>query len=196
MPSTNKYPVILIHGINDSAKNMRHIKKHLSEFGFIVHSVDLLPSSGEVGIEVLASQLDNFINTKIECYQQFNLIGFSMGGLICRYYLQRLNGLSRIAHFITISSPHFGTLTAYLSNKMAARQMRTNSNFIKDINDDLKILKSIKVTSIWTPLDLMILPASSSSLSVGKEIRVWCVLHPLMLRSIKCMEIIKDELLT
>jgi triacylglycerol lipase len=59
--------------------------------------------------------------------------------------------------------------------------MRPESAFIKDLNSDVAMLSRLDFTSIWTPLDLMILPPSSSRLPVGEEILVAAPLHALML---------------
>jgi triacylglycerol lipase len=190
-----KKPVILVHGFNDKASKMRHISNYLRNSGWIIYSVTLSPSSGQIGIDGLANQLDVFIKENIQPNQKFDLIGFSMGGLICRYYIQRLGGFSRIEHFITISTPHNGTMMAYLLNNCGSRQMRLNSEFICDLNNDIGNLSMLKVTSIWTPLDLMVLPASSSHISVGDNIKIWCPLHPLMVSNYRCMQTVEAELL-
>lgn len=84
--------------------------------------------------------------------------------------------------FITISSPHHGTWTSYLRRNAASRQLRPNSPFLADLNRDVHSLARLQVTSIWTPSDLMIFPASSSRLPVGHQIIVPVLAHPLMQR--------------
>lgn len=188
-------PVIIVHGFNNNETKMKHIAKSLSDLGCTVFSVSLKPSSGKLGIDDLAQQLKNFISDKIDSDQNIDLIGFSMGGLVCRYYLQRLNGLNKVDHFITISTPHNGTWIAFLLCNKGAKQMRFASDFIIDLNKDLDKLKSLKFTSIWTPFDLMILPTSSSHIDFGKEIKIKCLLHPLMVSNKKCIKAIECELL-
>ena len=66
--------------------------------------------------------------------------------------------------------------------------MRPGSVFLRDLNRDRAQLDRIGFTSIWTPFDLMIVPASSSILPVGRSIRVnvpahaWMVSDPRVLR--------------
>jgi triacylglycerol esterase/lipase EstA (alpha/beta hydrolase family) len=73
--------------------------------------------------------------------------------------------------------------------------MRPNSDFLKDLNSDVQMLKQIDFTSIWTPYDLMILPATSSQLDIGKEVTVPVVLHPLMLTDVGTLEIVAKALI-
>ena len=48
--------------------------------------------------------------------------------------------------------------------------MRPKCQFVEDLNQDIAILDQINFTSIWTPLDAMIVPASSSHLPAGQEV--------------------------
>jgi triacylglycerol esterase/lipase EstA (alpha/beta hydrolase family) len=118
-----------------------------------------------------------------------------MGGLVSRYYIQRLGGIDRVQRFITISSPHKGTIVAYGTWLAGAVQMRPNSDFINDLNSDVEMLKQLNFTSIWTPYDLMILPAESSQLGIDKEVILPVILHPLMLTDIRVLRIVAKALI-
>jgi len=50
-------------------------------------------------------------------------------------------------------------------------EMRTSSTFLNSLNRDTESLTRVQYASIWTPLDLMIVPASSSQMPVGNEQR-------------------------
>ncbi len=195
MNSTVRNPIVLVHGLFDTSRKMRHFEKYLRNAGWMTYSINLLPNSGKLGIDELAQQLDIFIKEKIQPNQKFDLIGFSMGGLVSRYYIQQLGGISRIEHYITISTPHHGTGTAYFLNNSAGKQMRMNSEFMDCLNKEIEQLKLLKFTSIWTPFDLMIIPASSSHVSIGNEYKIKCFTHWLMLNNHTCMQILKEELL-
>ena len=96
-----KYPVIPVHGLSDTSARMKHIEAALRNSGCTVLPVSLEPSSGKLGIDDLAQQLKSFIDTKVEPHQMIDLIGFSMGGLVGRYFLQRLNGINKVRRFIS-----------------------------------------------------------------------------------------------
>ena len=44
---------------------------------------------------------------------RLDIVGFSMGALASRHYIQRGAGKQRVRRFVSISGPHAGTLTAY-----------------------------------------------------------------------------------
>lgn len=174
-------PVILVHGIWDSSQVFAQLQQHLEAQGFTVYSLDLRPPDGSLPLDALAQQLDEFVQQTIAPEQSFNLVGFSMGGIVSRYYLQRLDGLRRVRRFITIASPHQGTILAWLSRKPGAKQMHPFSRFLNDLNQDIDCLQQVRFTSIWTPLDLMIVPAWSSLVPSAQTHAVLVPLHKWMI---------------
>jgi triacylglycerol lipase len=175
-----KNPVLLIHGILRKSYVFNTMSESLSQQGWQVHRLDLTPNDGTVGLDKLALQIDNYVNNNFPKNAPFDLVGFSMGGLVSRYYIQKLGGINRVKHFITISSPHKGTLMAYLLPFEGCQQMRPESNFLTELNNDIHILNKLKFTSIWTPFDLMILPPNSSHLPLGNEVILPVLTHAIM----------------
>ncbi len=173
-------PVILVHGFKDTGRKMQRLARYLQQNGRVAHAVTLRPSFGQAGIDELAKQLATLIENETAPGQPVDLVGFSMGGLVCRYLVQRLGWDDRVGSLVTIASPHRGTYTAYLLARPACRQMRPGSRFLRDLNGDTTALDRVRFLSVWTPLDLMIVPATSSILPVGERSHHWIVAHPLM----------------
>ncbi len=178
--------VILVHGFLDTSRKMQSMAAYLRTQGWTAYTPALTPSNGSEGLERMAGKLEAYINEKCGPDRRIDLVGFSMGGIVSRYYVQRLGGNRRVAHLVTIASPNHGTLMGYFSGSKAAREMRPGSPFLKALNADLHTLDRLKFTSLWTPLDLMIIPASSSRMPVGKEVRIWMPAHPLMVWNSGC----------
>ena len=190
-----KNPVLLIHGINDTAAVFAKLAIYLNELGWASHSLDLVPSNGDYGLDMLAAQIANYVEDTFPPGQPFDLVGFSMGAIVSRYYLQRLGGINRVQRFIAISGPHHGSKLAFFSNRPGCVQMRPGSDFLQDLNGDMvDSLGQINLTSIWTPLDLMILPANSSQLPIGHEVRVPVLLHPWMLTDWRSIQAVAEAL--
>ncbi|GGA19577.1 triacylglycerol lipase [Okeania sp. KiyG1] len=187
-------PVLLIHGIFDTIRIFDRMSRYLKNLGWDVYSLNLVPNYGILGLDKLAKQVDDYINKTFPPNQTLDLIGFSMGGIVSRYYVQRLGGIERVERFITISSPHNGTLTAYALNLAAPKQMRPKSDFLEDLNQDIALLEQINFTSIWTPYDAMILPARSSQVPVGRDIKINVLLHAWMVSDEKVFKVIAEEL--
>ncbi|MEB3826111.1 esterase/lipase family protein [Phormidium sp. CCY1219] len=176
--STDKNPVLLVHGIWDTTAIFDRVTPYLRELGWLVYSLDLIPNDSSVGLDKLAEQVANYAEAVFGRDRPFDLVGFSMGGIVSRYYIQRLGGIERVQRFVTISSPHNGTVTAYALNLEGSLQMRPKSPFLQDLNRDaVDMLGRINFTSMWTPFDMMILPAHSSKMPVGREIELPVLVH-------------------
>ena len=190
MATKQQNPVLLVHGINDTGAVFNKMAFYLRQQGLSVYTVDLIPNNGSEVLEKLAQQVANYVNDNFATAQPLDIVGFSMGGIVSRYYIQRLGGINRVQRFITISSPHYGTIVAYGTWLAGALQMRPHSDFLNDLNSDVEMLKQLNFTSIWTPYDLMIIPTESSQLGIGKEITLPVLLHPLMLTDSRTLSIV------
>jgi triacylglycerol lipase len=191
----NRNPVVLLHGIGDTSRVFDRLTRYLKERGWMTHGLDLIPNTGKAGLDELAVQVDTYIESTFAPEQKSDLVGFSMGGVVARYYLQRLSGLNRTSRLITISSPHRGTLTAFLGWNRGARQLRPGSAFLADLAQDSHVLSQIDFTSIWTPWDLMILPPHSSLIPHGSPVRLRVPTHWHMLRNPQVFRAVETALL-
>lgn len=181
MNFSDRNPVLLVHGINDTRAIFQRMAPYLSNLGWSVYDLDLIPSNGYLGLDQLGKQVADCVAQTFAPEQSFDLIGFSMGGIVSRYYVQRLGGIDRVQRLITIASPHNGTWTAYALDRLGSIQMRPNSAFLQDLNRDVAMLNQLNFTSIWTPFDLMIVPANSSQMPVGKNVQVPVLTHATMI---------------
>ena len=187
-------PVLLVHGINDTGAIFEKMAPYLTQLGWSVYDLDLIPSNGDLGLEQLGQQVANYVATKFPPEQPFDLVGFSMGGIVSRYYIQRLGGINRVQRFITLASPHNGTWMAYLSERPGCIQMRPDSTFLHQLNQDAVMLEQLNFTSIWTPFDLMIVPANSSQMPVGQDVQVPALTHSWMLTDVRSLEAVAAAL--
>jgi triacylglycerol lipase len=185
---SERNPVLLIHGLNDTTRVFKQMSVYLTNLGWMVHRINLTPNNGTARLENLANQVSHYIDKTFATGQPIDLVGFSMGGIVTRYYLQRLGGVGRVQRYISISAPNNGTFAAYGLNLPGIVQMRPNSSFLQELNRDaVEILGKLKTTVMWTPFDLMILPAQSSQIPLGKELTVPVLLHPWMLSDHRIM---------
>jgi len=185
---------ILVPGWLDNVRTLGRLRTFLELAGHKAVICSPQPSDGSAPIPRLSQQLADFIDGGFAQDEHINLFGFSMGGLINRYYLQKMDGWHRVRKFVTAASPHRGTMTAKLATYQAALQMRPDSDFILDLNSDLSALERVQFTSIWSPFDLTIVPANSSVLPVGKTRRVWSPAHGIMMYDPNVMRVIAQVL--
>lgn len=194
--NNSRNPVLLIHGIYDTTAKFDTMSAHLTQLGWEVHTFNLIPNNGSERLDKLATQVSNYIDNNFAPSQPIDLLGFSMGGVITRYYLQRLGGVNRVQRYITISAPNNGTLMAYTLPLAGINQMCPNSSFLEDLNQDCAtILDKINCTIIWTPFDLMIIPPQSSKMPIGKEFTIPVLVHAWMVSDSRTLELVTNALL-
>lgn len=168
--------LLLIPGIFDSPRIFRRMKRYLSGKGYDVHTLDIVPNGGQIGIAQAALQVGTYLSHYPK--REFVLIGFSMGGIISRYYLQKIDQGVQVKKLITIGSPHRGTLWAYGLRRSGVVDMRWGSGLLRTLNADLSVFRQVPFLSIWTPVDTMIIPSVSSCLPNIKDCHVWALTHP------------------
>lgn len=188
-------PVLLVHGFYRKQASFKKMSTYLTHLGWSVHSFDLTPNSATAGLEPLAVQIADYIDRHFEPNQLVDLIGFSMGGLVTRYYIQRLEGIKRVQRYINISAPNHGTLMAYSLPIAGVVQMRPGSSFLADLNGDVsETLAKLNLTVMWTPLDQMIVPPASSVMPVGKHLKLPVLFHAQMLRDSRVLAAVAEAL--
>jgi len=190
----DRNPVLLIHGITDTIAVFQGMATYLSAQGWSVHSFNLIPNNGDLSLDQLAAQVADYVAKTFDPKQPIDVIGFSMGGIVSRYYIQRLGGIDRVQRYISISAPNHGTLAAHLSWRPGCIQMRPDSEFLRDLNRDTSMLARLNFTVLWTPYDLIIVPAKSSQMPVGKEVIVPARLHAWMLTDERCLKAVAAAL--
>jgi triacylglycerol lipase len=172
MKSLKDNPVLLIPGFYSDVSSFDKLSNYLTKLKRQIHILDLMPNTGELELEYLSQQAANFINKTFDVEESLDIVGFSMGGIISRYYIQKLGGKNRIQRLITVAAPHYGTWAAFLCNRPACIQLRPGSKFLQKLNSDIADLEYINCTSIWSPFDFIVFPADNSKLPIGRNINV------------------------
>ena len=173
--------VVLVHGFLDTGWVFRRMKLRLERQGARCFVPRLRPNDGRGGLAALAENLRRDIDAAFGTEAKVRIVAFSMGGLVARHYLQVLGGGARCEKLFTISSPHHGTATARLYPGKGARDMRPGSAFLRSLQETEGALADVQLVSYRTPMDLMILPATSSVWERAVNLDFPVLLHPLML---------------
>ncbi len=176
-PAPDRNPVLLIHGIAEDESGMKRMGTYLRAEGWEVHTISLRPNWGQAGLEPLARDIAKYADEELRG-RKFDLVGFSMGGLVSRYYMQRLGGVQRVERFVTLSAPHCGSYWACLVPNDGCREMRPGSSFLRDLDTDAEQLRRVKFTSLYTPWDLAIVPSRSSLMPQARNVKVPVGSHP------------------
>lgn len=186
---------VLVHGIMDLGRIFRPLQGTLEEAGIASSAPNLVPNHGGARLEALAEQLAEHIEQHVPATQPVHLLGFSMGAIVSRYYLQALGGIERTAQFLSVCAPHHGTQWSWLGPLPGMRQMRPGSALLNRLNDDLDTLTQRPLTCYWTPFDLVIVPARSSTLSAASNVRIDSMCHQCILNHPRLHQDVRSRIL-
>jgi triacylglycerol esterase/lipase EstA (alpha/beta hydrolase family) len=190
-------PILLVHGINDTGARFDKMRGVLQDRGFgPAHAVNITPPDASITLEAMGEQVMDGIRVCQEAaeMQTVDIVAFSMGALAVRHALQNLDGRSSVRRLVSVSGPHHGTLTAHLSWRVGTKQMRPGSRFLRDLNAEGDRWGDVEVFSFWSPLDLVVVPATSSILEGAHNRAFRVALHHHMLSDDRVIEAVVQVL--
>jgi len=186
--------VVMVHGFLDTGRLLEPLCRRLEARGHACDAPTLHPRDARTGIPDLSATLAAFIGARVPPGAPLALVGFSMGALVVRFYLQALGGARGARAFFSIAGPYRGSVNAYLYPGLGTRQMRPGSPFLRSLDAGARALGSLAVFTYRTPLDLMVVPSTGSRIPGAPERVVWCPLHSLLPRNREVGEHIAGEL--
>jgi triacylglycerol lipase len=151
-------PIILIHGVIDNRSIFTVLRRALRNRGFgRLYALNYSPFTDDIA--EVAERLGTLIEEVCEQtgYERVHIVGHSMGGLIARYYVQRLGGDTHVHTVCTLGSPHGGTAPARFVPWPVIRQMRSTSQILTELAEPAPGCRT-RFIAIWSDLDQLVLP--------------------------------------
>lgn len=158
-------PVVLLHGFVDNRSVFvllrrslaRHGWRHLAALNYSPLTCDLRAAAELLGRHVEAIRARTG-------HEQVDVVGHSLGGLIARYYVQRLGGDARVRTLVTLGTPHSGTSLLPLADAHPViRQMRPGSEVLGELAAPSPGCRT-RFVSFWSDLDQMMVPVETARL--------------------------------
>jgi triacylglycerol lipase len=169
--------VALIDGIWGTGAAFRPLRQRLVAHGHTCLVPVLHPNNAVHGVDDLAGKLRRYIDAQVAPDSPLILVGFSLGCIVARCYVQHHGGHARTKALFALSGPHRGTWTAYGYVGQGARDLRPGSALLRSLAQSSACLSALELYAYWTPLDMMILPAASGHWDQATTIKVWTPLH-------------------
>jgi len=151
-------PIVLLHGLVDNRSIFTLLRRQLRRRGFgRVMTLNYSPLTMDV--RTVAERLGALIERTCEetGYERVHVVGHSLGGLIARYYVQRLGGDARVHTLVTLGSPHAGTTAAHLLPHRLVKQLRPGSEIVRELEAPAPGLRT-RFVAFWSDLDQLIVP--------------------------------------
>ncbi len=163
--STGKRPVVLVHGYAMNRTNWLWLGRKLAARGLgPLHGLSYFSPNA---VADSAAKLGLYIERLcVDCgASEVDVVAHSLGGVIARYYIEKLGGAPRIRRLITIATPHRGTRWARFAVGRVRGDLAHESPLVVDLGPPR--LPRPEITSIWSTCDNLVVPADSSRLGPG-----------------------------
>ncbi|MFC0601130.1 lipase family alpha/beta hydrolase [Streptomyces palmae] len=153
-------PVLLLHGFIDNRsvfvllrRSLRHsARRQVEGINYSPFTCDIPAAAALLGERVERA-------CRRTGHDRVDLVGHSLGGLIARYYVQRLGGDRRVRTLVTLGTPHGGTRMApAFSPHPIVRQMRPGSAVIQELRQPAPGCRT-RFVSFWSDADEAVSPA-------------------------------------
>ena len=193
----NNRPIFLIHGLWNNPELFNKLIKKIKVDEYELYKPHLPHKYGYTSLPRLARDLDYKIKKLVGHEKEIDIVGFSMGGLISRFWLQNKNGFLRTKRFFSIGTPHYGTCTAQMipsSFMPGIAQMKRGSSFLSQLNDDLTSLEKVKCTSFYTKWDLMSFPGWQAKLPIGNCYNLPVLTHKELITNTNSLDILAEKI--
>lgn len=155
-------PILLVHGIADNRSIFTMLRRGLRHRGFgVIASFNYSSLTGD--LRAVADRLRATVEQLCEetGYERIHVVGHSMGGIVARYYVQRLAGDARVHTLVTLGSPHSGTAPARFLPYPLARALRPGSEILTELAEPAPDCRT-RFVGIWSDLDQMVIPKRSA----------------------------------
>ncbi|MDX3536683.1 alpha/beta fold hydrolase [Streptomyces sp. MB09-01] len=156
-------PVLLLHGFTDNRSVFVLLRRALGADG-LRHVEAYNYSPFTLDLRVTARHLARRVEELCERTGQdrVDLVGHSLGGLIGRYYVQRLGGDTRVRTLVTLGTPHSGTRVApFMDAHPVVRQMRPDSEVLAELAAPAPGCAT-RCVAFWSEFDALMTPAGTA----------------------------------
>jgi pimeloyl-ACP methyl ester carboxylesterase len=155
--------VVFIHGFVCNRGFWSPWMRRLQGTGHAFVAVNLEPLF--VSIESYTALVEAAVQRVTACTGEPPLVVcHSMGGLVARSWLRATHSASRVAHVVTIGSPHRGTWLGRFSRRTQGRQMQLRSDWLAALAHHEASVTPPPFTCWYTNCDNVVFPASTATL--------------------------------
>ncbi|MEU6770163.1 lipase [Streptomyces sp. NPDC046759] len=152
--------VLLVHGLGDGESVVSPLERCLGgaagpffAVGYSAFTPDIRAAARVLGEQVHLVCTSGTPRTVV-------VIGYSLGGLIARYYVQRLGGDRHVPLVITLATPHGGTAAALLAPPHPLlRQLRPGSDLLTELAEPAPGCRT-RFVAFYSDLDEIVIPAA------------------------------------
>ena len=191
-------PLVLVHGLWDTPRLFLQLQRTLAGERDPLLVPHLHHRLGATRMLPLAERLAAAIEAAFGPTQTIDLLGFSMGGVVGRAWIQLLGGHRRTRRFFSVASPQQGTplaqpCPAWLLGGIA--ELKVGSPLLRQLNGSLEALQAVDCHSFYTSTDQVVVPGWLGVLPVGPHHALPAMTHQAVLKDPRALAGLREALL-
>lgn len=156
-------PILLVHGIIDNHAIFTVLDRALRRRGFqtlATYDYGLFTQNIPRAALRLGEAIEQL--SAATGYERIHVIGHSLGGLIARYFVQRLGGDSRVHTLVTLGTPHQGTQLAWAASLLPLiRQLTPGSPVIRELAEPAPGCRT-RFIAFFSDIDHLVVPGRNA----------------------------------
>lgn len=131
-------PILLLHGLVDNRSIFVRLHRSLRRRGFgrvVCLNLQLFATDVGTAAARLAAEVEALC--ELTSYPRVHIVAHSLGGLVARYYIQKMGGDTRVHTLVTLGTPHHGTRLARLLPRVIPYRL------VADLRPDSPLLRTL-----------------------------------------------------
>jgi len=177
--SAQSLPLLLVHGLACNRRNWFWFRRRLAREGYRAFAMDYTPWFAT--IDSYVPQVEAAIEEIIAATgaSRVVIVAHSMGGLVARAYIARC-GHAKVAHVVTLGTPHRGTWMTRFVFTPNVRNMAEDSAWLQGLREREAARGSdpyAAFTCLYTYHDNLVTPQRNATLPGASEIAVAGIGH-------------------
>lgn len=170
-------PVLLVPGYGGSTASLSVLADALTASGRDARIVRPR-GQGTQDLREQARDLADAVDAAIgDGAPSVDLVGYSAGGVVVRWYVAELGGGSTVRRAVTLASPQHGTDLAALAGTLgtqacpeACQQLAPDSDLLRELNAGDETPPGPAWVALWTEDDKTVVPPDSGALAGALEV--------------------------
>ena len=178
-PRQTHDPILFIHGYNASSSTWSTMVSRFKADGWTDAELVNWSYNYRQSNATTAAQIKQKVDSILAATgaTKVDIITHSMGPLSARYYVRFIEDAGKVDALVSLGGANHGTSTANFCFDTSCVEMRPNSTFLNNLNQDDETWGSPRYATWWSPCDGVINPQTSALLNGAANTQTACISH-------------------
>jgi triacylglycerol lipase len=179
-PTTDRDPVLLVHGFRGSSTGWRALESALEADGYRssdVVAIDYGDDASNVDVARQIGRAADALRARTGA-AHVDVVSHSMGAISSRYWIDHLGGAAHVGTWVSLAGVNEGTMWAYGCYALTpCREMVPTSPLLEGLQRGVPLSRTVRYGAWWSPCDGAIVPHTNAELPGAHNVETSCLDH-------------------